>query len=79
MEDKLYDLGRLYSEDDDSISELWFILKWLFIDGMFLKWLPLLRIPWLTFSSKATIVQILVVGLISIFFSLKYQVSISML
>ncbi|KAK6523970.1 hypothetical protein TWF281_001927 [Arthrobotrys megalospora] len=70
---KFYEIGRLYSTDDDSVSELWLILKWVAVDGVFLRLLPLLRIPWLTFSTYATVVQIVLVSMIDIFFCLRYQ------
>ena len=72
---KISDLSRLYSEDD-SISELWFILKWLVLDGLFLKWLPTLRIPWLTFNSHIVVGQIVLMAVLNIVIGLKYQVRI---
>lgn len=70
---KIYEIGRLYSTDDDSVSELWLILKWVAVDGVFLRLLPLLRIPWLTFSTYVTVVQIIFMSMVDIFFCLRYQ------
>ncbi|KAK6352699.1 hypothetical protein TWF730_009510 [Orbilia blumenaviensis] len=70
---KFIEIGRLYSADDDSVSELWLILKWVAVDGVFLRLLPLLRIPWLTFSTYATVIQIILISMVDIFFCLRYQ------
>ncbi|KAK6346996.1 hypothetical protein TWF696_007088 [Orbilia brochopaga] len=76
---KLSDVWKLYALDDDSISELWFILKWVAIDGVFLRLLPLLQIPWLTFSTYATVLQIIVMSFTDIFFCLRYQDTFAMI
>jgi nucleoporin POM152 len=71
---KFYDIARLYATDGDSISELWFCLKWLIIDGCFFWFLPLLRIPWLTFTPNFTLCTIAFLSVLDILLSLKYQV-----
>ncbi|EPS40324.1 hypothetical protein H072_5865 [Dactylellina haptotyla CBS 200.50] len=76
---KLYEIGGLYAVDDNSISELWLILKWVAIDGVFLRLLPLLRIPWLTFSTHVTVFQIVFMSMMDIFFCLRYQDTFAML
>ncbi|EWC45052.1 hypothetical protein DRE_06332 [Drechslerella stenobrocha 248] len=76
---KLSDIWKLYAMDDDSISELWFILKWVAIDGVFLRLLPLLQIPWLTFSAYATALQIILMSFADIFFCLRYQDMLAMI
>lgn len=56
---KMRDAHALYSgAEDDSISELTFMLKWVAFDGMFLWLLPWLRIPWLTYAPVSTLLQI---------------------
>ncbi|KAF3940773.1 hypothetical protein ABW19_dt0208227 [Dactylella cylindrospora] len=70
---KFYDILSLYPRDDESVSELWVILKWVAIDGVFLRLLPLLRIPWLTFSPYVTVLLITIFSSANIFFSLGYQ------
>lgn len=55
---KFYDCSTLYSKDTgDSIGELFFIMKWVSIDSIYLWCLPSLRIPWLTFSPFTTVIQ----------------------
>ncbi|KAL7272728.1 hypothetical protein RUND412_004444 [Rhizina undulata] len=74
---KFYDVARLYSADGDSISELWFCIKWLSLDGSFFWFLPLLKIPWLTFTPTFTLAAIGILSVTDIIFSLKYQIPIT--
>ena len=46
---RLYDYYTLISNGTDS---LWFFMKWVALDGVFLYGLPGLRIPWLEWSSS---------------------------
>lgn len=55
---KLYDISRLWADEDD-ITTLWFCLKWWFTDAVFFWNLPYLRIPWLRFDPSATLTIIL--------------------
>lgn len=71
---KFYDIAGIYTTDGDSISELWFCSKWLVLDGCFFWFLPLLRIPWLTFTPNFTLCTIAILSVFDIFLSLKYQV-----
>ena len=72
---KLWDLTALYANEGDSVSELWFCMKWVALDGVFFWFLPVLRIPWLTFSQTFTLSAIAVFSLANILLSLKYFVS----
>lgn len=74
---KFYDIARLYTTDGDSISELWFCSKWLVLDGCFFWFLPLLRIPWLTFTPNFTLRAIAIFSVVDIFLSLKYEIPIT--
>lgn len=74
---KLYDIARLYAAEGDSISELWFCMKWLVMDGCFFWFLPLLRIPWLTFTPTFTLIAIAALSVVDIIVSLKYQLPIT--
>ncbi|PWW80579.1 hypothetical protein C7212DRAFT_290383 [Tuber magnatum] len=74
---KFYDIARLYTTDGDSISELWFCSKWLVLDGCFFWFLPLLRIPWLTFTPNFTLRTIAIFSVVDIFFSLKYEIPLA--
>ena len=74
---KFYDIARLYTIDGDSISELWFCSKWLVLDGCFFWFLPLLRIPWLTFTPNFTLRAIAIFSVVDIFLSLKYEIPIT--
>jgi len=74
---KFYDIARLYTTDGDSISELWFCSKWLVLDGCFFWFLPLLRIPWLTFTPNFTLRAIAIFSVMDIFLSLKYEIPIT--
>ena len=48
---RLYDYFGLVSDEAES---LWFFMKWLAIDSVFLYGLPELQIPWLQWSSSMT-------------------------
>lgn len=74
---KLYDIARLYAAEGDSISELWFCMKWLVMDGCFFWFLPLLRIPWLTFTPTFTLFAIAILSVVDIVVSLKYQLPVA--
>lgn len=74
---KFYDIARLYAADGDSISELWFCVKWLVLDGCFFGFLPILRIPWLHFAPMFTLCAIATFSVMDIFVSLKYQIPIT--
>lgn len=74
---KVYDIARLYTANGDSISELWFCMKWLVVDGCFFWFLPQLRIPWLTFTPTFTLYTIAILSIVDIIVSLKYQLPIT--
>jgi nucleoporin POM152 len=74
---KFYDIASLYAAEGDSITELGFCLKWLLLDGCFFWFLPLLRIPWLTFTPTFTLCAISSLSVLDIFLSLKYQIPIT--
>jgi nucleoporin POM152 len=74
---KFYDIARLYAADGDSISELWFCVKWLVLDGCFFGFLPILRIPWINFNTMFTLCAIATFSVMDIFISLKYQLPIT--
>lgn len=44
-----------------------FAIKYIFVDLIFLWFLPILRIPWLTFSSSATLAQVAAMAVFNIF------------
>ncbi|KAF2667050.1 hypothetical protein BT63DRAFT_447806 [Microthyrium microscopicum] len=47
---KLSEWWTLYTSDDT--ESVWLFMKWIFIDGLYLFGLPILRIPWLEWSSS---------------------------
>lgn len=69
---KLYDWTRLFAEHGDSMTELWFVMKWLLIDGVAIWMLPALRIPWMTPSGPATLGIICLVSCLNLVLSLRY-------
>ncbi|KAI5957493.1 POM152 [Candida theae] len=70
---KIYDLVLVKSEIASSNEQLTtltnftFVLKYVFIDGVFLWLLPILRIPHLTFSPPKTLLSIFILNGITIF------------
>ncbi|KAI5793910.1 hypothetical protein DFH27DRAFT_602653 [Peziza echinospora] len=69
---KLADLASLWTDDADSVSELWFCIKWVMVDGGFCWLLPFLRIPWLTFHHGTTVLQILALFAVNVWCSYKF-------
>ncbi|KAK9449263.1 uncharacterized protein V1518DRAFT_415529 [Limtongia smithiae] len=55
---KVYDIVQIHRHNSTD-AELAFAFKFLVIDGLYLWALPVFRIPWLTFSPAATLLQIL--------------------
>lgn len=54
---------------EKTFSSEGFAIKYMFIDGIFLWLLPILRIPWLTFGSSVTVIQIIGMALFNIVLS----------
>ncbi|KAK9465027.1 hypothetical protein V1512DRAFT_277777 [Lipomyces arxii] len=73
---KLYDLTQLH-RDGGTDAELTFAFKYLFIEGLYIFALPVLRIPWLTFSPTVTIMQIVICSVWTIFLSSASALPIS--
>src|SRR5271154_524269 len=53
---KFYDFLVIRSVSDPQLST--FLLKWFFLDGLFVFVLPLLNIPWLKFRRSSQLLQI---------------------
>lgn len=70
---KIYDLvlvkSEIASSDEQltSLTNFTFVLKYLFIDGVFLWLLPILRIPRLTFSPSKTLLYIFILNGFTLF------------
>ncbi|KAL0260689.1 hypothetical protein SLS55_004379 [Diplodia seriata] len=58
---RAYDFINLHNEEADS---LWLFMKWVMIDGLFLFGLPVLRIPWLEWSTPTMVFLFLVHALV---------------
>lgn len=75
---KFYDAANLYKvEKGDSISELWFAMKWISLDGVFLWFLPELRIPWLDYNQTTTLLQIVFFTIFNMAVSFKISVPLA--
>lgn len=52
---KLWDLFFLKIGAQVVITQTFFLIKYIFIEGIFLAVLPIFRIPWLTFTYNVTL------------------------
>ena len=58
-------------------SDIFFVIKFGFIEGAFLCLLPVLRIPWLTFTNTITLALVIILTFINLFLSVTSAFSIS--
>ncbi|EGV66003.1 hypothetical protein PSN45_003182 [Yamadazyma tenuis] len=80
---KLYDAMLLNTIADDSVvgsslSRMTFVLKYLLIDGLFLWFLPILNLQYLSFSPLVTLLFTLILNLFNILLASKLNMSLFM-
>ena len=70
---RFYDYFRLVYSETDS---LWFFMKWVVFDGVFLYGLPGLKVPWLELSSSTTTVVFLLHAFLNAMLMFRIQVCV---
>lgn len=58
-------------------SDIFFVVKYFVIESAFLLLLPVLRIPWLTFTNATTMALILLLTFVNLFLSVSSMLSVS--
>lgn len=60
----------------DELDSTWLFLKWIFVDGLFLFGLQILRIPWLEWAFPTTLAVFLLHAAANVFLMFRIPVSL---